>query len=288
MDTTVFKMTSADDVQKLSSALEGQSSSDQKFSVKQFQYSTKGFIRIAGKKAHLSIKMSGDRPAIATVTVHLSHFKSFNDFQSSCENCINFEPGWMERTEIRRLDIAVDIGADAEFLALSAIVPRVRRCLVIKTTGVTVCLGRPPRQVEIYMAQPGKLRQVDFPLDLGEVPNAARIEIRHYPGRLPIQKLSELPKVRHLNPFANLEFYNLDQATATSTKGREKVHFAAFSFAKQELGTQGALLFLKTSRSLHRDIRKKLIRMPKDFLDQAWKNRRERFFGAEGGPEDVG
>lgn len=286
MDTVVFKLWHQPDVHKIWSALEPKEGKSQKDGVVSYGFENKGEIKLGVSAATVKVKLSNGEPAIASVYCHLSHFDSWAEFQRLWHQKLEMGPKWMERTELRRVDLAIDLGLDPEYLALAATAPRLRRCLVIKSKGLTVCLGRPPRQFEIYRAPKDKLRYCDYPLGHAPIKDTVRIEVRHYPPRLPVHKLSELPRVQNLNPFSELRFFELSQSVLTGAKGRTRVNIAAFRYFQQQIGVKGALQLLKSSRSALRDLNKHLTELPNDFVGIAWKNRRNRFFGLVKGDQN--
>jgi hypothetical protein len=136
-------------------------------------------------------------------------------------------------------------------------------------------MGKQPKQTAIYeKSEP--IVGWDVPLPISNYPlrTGTRIEVRLWSKKIPIRSLSEVEKLKFMNPFEHLRLDLPNLGIIQDLTGSKRYMVAGFLRDMDYLGMLGARrLAGKHRRNFKRDISPYLVELDWFSLEEAWEKR---------------
>ncbi len=225
-----------------------------------------------------------DKPALF-LSFHCSHFQRWEQVLEWSKILFDGDVSTFLQGKIRRLDCCVDLAVPYETIRESVEQPRVMFVSEWKSKTRTLYLGRPPKQTCIYEKRIST-DQIDNELNCALKVDrhgkllAVRVEVSTCGPRVLIKSLNDLPKLKLLNPFAHLQFKEVDAAIVQLLTRQKRYPIEAYQHRATTVGAAMAKREFNESGNFARNIGRYLQPLEIDLFD-CWKRRVDRFFAGK-------
>lgn len=185
---------------------------------------------------------------------------------------------------VRRLDRCVDLAMPFETVYEAVQQLNVKRVMTYQGRGRrSLYLGRLPRQTVVYerWIEPELIDNEPCGEQIADSEGkilCVRIEDRKTGDKCPIGTLAEIEKLRGLNPFAELDFLELDEVMLANLSAKARHIIDSYALCKQRHGAQVARSEFSEGRNFHRNIGRHLKPFKLDMASY-WQKRVTRFLG---------
>lgn len=247
-------------------------------------YTNTTAVSYNGHKTHLAYEPHYANLPQASLTVQLSHFKSFHDCCVWAQQLMGEEYLEFIRASVTRLDMCVDLGVPIDTIVKNVSRGKCQRMyeLIGADKSITLYLGS-DEEVKIYRKHI-PIDAVDFwgdgklDVDPHGMVYATRIEKSLRGKSCPLSNLWEIDGLRGTFPFKDIKINHVDEEVLETLPPKKKHVVQSYLYRKEKYNAEVARREFSANGNFKRDIGDYLKELNID-LKAAWDWRVERYLG---------